>query len=124
MGFLNIPGLCSLSVCTLISLQGLRYFIVQHPADCSPFHSVVQQSLAEESSSSSSTRSEGNDPNRYCRLCCAPFSNPLVAQQHYGGKKHRRSEARKKILEELGDKGVPAESGTCGKQDMSMCCSL
>lgn len=27
MGFLNIPGLCSLLVCTFISLQGLRYFI-------------------------------------------------------------------------------------------------
>ncbi|NWR57641.1 ZMAT1 protein, partial [Bucorvus abyssinicus] len=77
------------------------------------------QPLSEESSSSSSTRSKVNDPNKYCRLCCAPFANPLVAQQHYGGKKHRRSEARKKILEELGDKAVPAESGTCGKQDMS-----
>ncbi|KFQ08227.1 Zinc finger matrin-type protein 1, partial [Leptosomus discolor] len=51
-------------------------------------------------------------PDKYCKLCCAPFNNPFAAQQHYVGKKHRRNEARKKILEELGDKGVPAESST------------
>ncbi|KAM6402360.1 lysine-rich coiled-coil protein 1 [Pluvialis apricaria] len=69
-------------------------------------------SKAEESSSSSNTMLKLNDPDKYCRLCCAPFNNPLTAQQHYVGKKHRRNEARKKVLEELGDKAVPAESGT------------
>ncbi|KAM9294952.1 lysine-rich coiled-coil protein 1 [Morus bassanus] len=69
-------------------------------------------SKAEESSSSSNTRLKLNDPDKYCKLCCAPFNNPLTAQQHYVGKKHRRNEARKKILEELGDKAVPAESST------------
>ncbi|XP_049653214.1 lysine-rich coiled-coil protein 1 [Accipiter gentilis] len=69
-------------------------------------------SNAEESSSSSNTSLKLNDPDKYCKLCCAPFNNPLVAQQHYVGKKHRRNEARKKILEELGDKAVPAESST------------
>ncbi|NXN73456.1 ZMAT1 protein, partial [Himantopus himantopus] len=72
----------------------------------------TQPVSAEESSSSSNTRLKLNDPEKYCKLCCAPFNNPLTAQQHYGGKKHRRNEARKKILEELGDKAVPAESGT------------
>ncbi|XP_010295727.1 PREDICTED: zinc finger matrin-type protein 1-like [Phaethon lepturus] len=71
-------------------------------------------SNAEESSSSSNTRLKLNDPDKYCKLCCAPFNNPLVAQEHYVGKKHRRNEARKKILEELGDKAVPAESSTNG----------
>ncbi|KFZ60708.1 Zinc finger matrin-type protein 1, partial [Podiceps cristatus] len=66
-------------------------------------------SEAEESSSSSSIRLKLSDEDKYCKLCCAPFNHPLVAQQHYVGKKHRRNEARKKILEELGDK-VPAES--------------
>ncbi|KAM7112983.1 lysine-rich coiled-coil protein 1 isoform 2-T5 [Ciconia maguari] len=72
----------------------------------------VLPSEAEESSSSSNTRLKLNDPDKYCKLCCAPFNNPLVAQQHYVGKKHRRNEARKKILEDLGDKAVPAESST------------
>ncbi|KFP98101.1 Zinc finger matrin-type protein 1, partial [Haliaeetus albicilla] len=72
----------------------------------------MQPVSAEESSSSSNTKLKLNDPDKYCKLCCAPFNNPLVAQQHYVGKKHRRNEARKKILEELGDKAVPAESST------------
>ncbi|XP_009946375.1 PREDICTED: zinc finger matrin-type protein 1-like [Leptosomus discolor] len=69
-------------------------------------------SKAEESLSFSNTRLKLDDPDKYCKLCCAPFNNPFAAQQHYVGKKHRRNEARKKILEELGDKGVPAESST------------
>ncbi|NXE83674.1 ZMAT1 protein, partial [Cochlearius cochlearius] len=67
-----------------------------------------------ESSSSSNIRLKLNDPEKYCKLCCAPFNNPLMAQQHYVGKKHRRNEARKKILEKLGDKAIPAESSTNG----------
>nr|XP_009684380.1 PREDICTED: lysine-rich coiled-coil protein 1 [Struthio camelus australis] len=69
-------------------------------------------SKAEESSSSSNTSLELNDPDKYCKLCCAPFNNPLMAHQHYVGKKHRRNEARKKMMEELGDKAVLAESNT------------
>ncbi|NXT55795.1 ZMAT1 protein, partial [Pluvianellus socialis] len=72
----------------------------------------TQPVSAEESSSSSNARLKLNDPDKYCTLCCAPLNNPLAAQQHYIGKKHRRNEARKKILEELGDKAIPAESGT------------
>ncbi|KFV18345.1 Zinc finger matrin-type protein 1, partial [Tauraco erythrolophus] len=68
-------------------------------------------SKAEEPLSSSNRRLTLNDP-KYCKLCCVPFNKPLVAQQHYVGKKHRRSEARKKILEELGDKAVPVEAST------------
>ncbi|KAF1499341.1 Zinc finger matrin-type protein 1, partial [Eudyptula minor] len=75
---------------------------------------TIQPVSAEESSSSSNTRLKLNDPDKYCKLCCAPFNNPLVAQQHYVGKKHKRNEARRKILEELGDKAVPAESSTNG----------
>ncbi|KAM9378020.1 lysine-rich coiled-coil protein 1 [Phaethornis superciliosus] len=69
-------------------------------------------SKADESLSSSNTGLNFNDPGKFCGLCCAPFSNPFVAQEHYTGKKHRRNEARKKLLEELGDKAIPVESGT------------
>ncbi|NXC69072.1 ZMAT1 protein, partial [Anhinga anhinga] len=79
----------------------------------------MQPISAEESSSSSNTRLKLNDPDKYCKLCCALFNNPVTAQQHYVGKKHRRNEARRKILEELGDKAIPAESSTNGKQNMS-----
>ncbi|KFU88104.1 Zinc finger matrin-type protein 1, partial [Chaetura pelagica] len=72
----------------------------------------MQPVPAEESSSSSNSKLNLNDPEKYCRLCCAPFNNPVTAHQHYVGKKHRRNEARKKLLEELGDKAIPAESST------------
>ncbi|NWI20484.1 ZMAT1 protein, partial [Crypturellus soui] len=74
----------------------------------------TQPISAEESTSASNKSSELNDPERYCKLCCAPFNNPLVAHQHYVGKKHRRNEARKKVMEEMGDKAAPAESSTNG----------
>ncbi|NXW84898.1 ZMAT1 protein, partial [Alopecoenas beccarii] len=65
-----------------------------------------------ESSLSSNTRLKLNDSDKYCELCSAPFNNSFMAQQHYIGKKHRRNEARKKLLEELGDKAIPAGSST------------
>ncbi|XP_073418194.1 zinc finger matrin-type protein 1-like isoform X3 [Dendrobates tinctorius] len=52
-----------------------------------------------------------SDPNKYCKLCCASFNKPLVAQQHYNGKKHARNEARRKMMEELGETGVPMDTG-------------
>ncbi|XP_061849211.1 zinc finger matrin-type protein 1-like [Colius striatus] len=69
-------------------------------------------SKGKESTSSYNTRLKINDSDKYCKLCCAPFNSPLAAQEHYVGKKHRRTEARKKILERLGDKVVPAGSST------------
>ncbi|XP_075712511.1 lysine-rich coiled-coil protein 1 isoform X2 [Rhinoderma darwinii] len=51
-----------------------------------------------------------SDPNKYCKLCCASFNKPLVAQQHYNGKKHARNEARRKMMEEMGDTGVTMDS--------------
>ncbi|KAM6346002.1 LOW QUALITY PROTEIN: lysine-rich coiled-coil protein 1 [Podargus strigoides] len=90
------------------------------PAQSVQLVSALQKPSAEKSlllseaksSSSSSTRVKLNDSDKYCKLCCAPFSNPLVAQQHYFGKKHKRNGGRKEMLEELGDKAIPAESST------------
>ncbi|KAM4049527.1 lysine-rich coiled-coil protein 1 [Anomaloglossus baeobatrachus] len=52
-----------------------------------------------------------SDPNKYCKLCCASFNKPLVAQQHYNGKKHARNESRQRMMEEMGETGVPMDSG-------------
>uniref|UniRef100_A0A8D0GK52 Zinc finger matrin-type 1 n=1 Tax=Sphenodon punctatus TaxID=8508 RepID=A0A8D0GK52_SPHPU len=59
--------------------------------------------------SSSNVALDLNDPDKYCKLCSAPFNNPLMAHQHYVGKKHKRNEARKKLMEEMGQEAVPAE---------------
>ncbi|XP_009873938.1 PREDICTED: zinc finger matrin-type protein 1-like [Apaloderma vittatum] len=71
-------------------------------------------SEAAESSSSSDTKLNLNDPEKYCKLCCAPFNNPLMAWEHYVGKRHRKNEARQKVLKKLGDSAVPAEFVTSG----------
>ncbi|XP_039398233.1 lysine-rich coiled-coil protein 1 isoform X1 [Mauremys reevesii] len=71
---------------------------------------LSQDSNVEESTSSSSNALDLNDPDKYCKLCSAPFNNPLMAHQHYVGKKHKRNEARKKMMAEMGEEAVPAES--------------
>ena len=43
----------------------------------------------------------GGEAGKYCCLCGAWFNNPLMAQQHYEGKKHRRNAARARLLEQL-----------------------
>ncbi|CAM5126902.1 unnamed protein product [Natator depressus] len=42
------------------------------------------------------------DSDRYCQLCAAWFNNPMMAQQHYDGKKHKKNAARVDLLEQLG----------------------
>eukprot|EP00064_Thunnus_orientalis_P001044 superscaffoldBa00000063_g1045 len=43
----------------------------------------------------------GREAGKYCCLCGAWFNNPLMAQQHYEGKKHRRNAARARLVEQL-----------------------
>ncbi|XP_010220426.1 PREDICTED: zinc finger matrin-type protein 4 [Tinamus guttatus] len=42
------------------------------------------------------------DSERHCQLCAAWFNNPLMAQQHYEGKKHKKNAARAELLQQLG----------------------
>ncbi|XP_041424647.1 zinc finger matrin-type protein 4-like isoform X2 [Xenopus laevis] len=45
----------------------------------------------------------GNESRKFCDLCRAWFNNPLMAQQHYEGKKHKKNAARAKLLQRLGE---------------------
>ncbi|XP_030067512.1 zinc finger protein 346 [Microcaecilia unicolor] len=38
------------------------------------------------------------DPDKFCRLCHATFNNPLMAKQHYVGKKHKKQETKLKLM--------------------------
>ncbi|XP_013846410.1 zinc finger matrin-type protein 1 isoform X2 [Sus scrofa] len=60
--------------------------------------------------SSSSSALDLNNPNKYCKLCPASFNSPLMAQQHYVGKKHKRNEARKKFVDKIREKPLLAKS--------------
>ncbi|XP_032869673.1 zinc finger matrin-type protein 4 isoform X1 [Amblyraja radiata] len=42
------------------------------------------------------------DSARFCQLCNAWFNNPMMAQQHYDGKKHKKNAARADLMEQLG----------------------
>uniref|UniRef100_H3A7Y4 Matrin-type domain-containing protein n=1 Tax=Latimeria chalumnae TaxID=7897 RepID=H3A7Y4_LATCH len=42
-------------------------------------------------------------PGKFCRLCRSWFNNPMMAQQHYDGKKHKKNAARAQLLQHLGE---------------------
>ncbi|KAM9451627.1 zinc finger protein 346 isoform 1-T1 [Clarias gariepinus] len=50
-----------------------------------------------------------NDPNRFCNICQASFNNPLMAQQHYSGKKHKKHLTKQKLMETFGPSATPGE---------------
>ncbi|KAI2658023.1 Zinc finger matrin-type protein 4 [Labeo rohita] len=54
------------------------------------------------------------EAGKYCCLCGAWFNNPLMAQQHYEGKKHKRNAARARLLEQLaGSLDANESTGQC-----------
>ncbi|XP_053314122.1 lysine-rich coiled-coil protein 1 [Spea bombifrons] len=82
-------------------------------ADYSPSSPVVEKSTPQdantEQQSSTDNEVDLTDPDKYCKLCCASFNKPLVALQHYSGKKHARNVARKRMMEEMEESGDPLE---------------
>lgn len=50
------------------------------------------------------------DPNRFCSICQASFNNPLMAQQHYNGKKHKKHLTKQKLMETYGPSIVPGQN--------------
>ncbi|KAI2540292.1 zinc finger protein 346 [Homo sapiens] len=48
------------------------------------------------------------DPDKFCSLCHATFNDPVMAQQHYVGKKHRKQETKLKLMARYGRLADPA----------------
>ncbi|XP_068587814.1 zinc finger protein 346 isoform X2 [Cebidichthys violaceus] len=67
---------------------------------------------ADDSSGTPATGDGGNngDPDRFCSICQASFNNPLMAQQHYVGKKHRKQMTKQKLMETYGPSTAPAST--------------
>ncbi|XP_040007177.1 zinc finger protein 346 isoform X3 [Xiphias gladius] len=65
---------------------------------------------ADDSSGVSATGNDNNDPDRFCSICQASFNNPLMAQQHYVGKKHRKQTTKLKLMETYGPSTAPAST--------------
>ncbi|KAL0964626.1 hypothetical protein UPYG_G00326660 [Umbra pygmaea] len=59
---------------------------------------------------------------KYCCLCGAWFNNPVMAQQHYEGKKHRRNAARALLIEQLaGSLDATETTGLRSSYSCSVC---
>ncbi|XP_042333135.1 zinc finger matrin-type protein 1-like [Sceloporus undulatus] len=69
-----------------------------------------QDSKTEDPHSLYATTLDKDDPEKYCKLCSISFNNPVMANQHYVGKKHKRNEVRKKLLAEMGTSAIPVEA--------------
>uniref|UniRef100_A0A3B4A8R9 Zinc finger protein 346 n=1 Tax=Periophthalmus magnuspinnatus TaxID=409849 RepID=A0A3B4A8R9_9GOBI len=49
-----------------------------------------------------------SNPNHFCSVCQASFNNPMMAEQHYQGKKHQKHLKKQKLMETYGVASVPA----------------
>nr|XP_013806679.1 PREDICTED: zinc finger protein 346 isoform X4 [Apteryx mantelli mantelli] len=66
--------------------------------------------------SSNEENKDITDPDKFCSLCHATFNNPLMAKQHYVGKKHRKQETKHKLMAHYGrTPDAPASSFMAGK---------
>ncbi|KAK7131435.1 hypothetical protein R3I94_016536 [Phoxinus phoxinus] len=81
-----------------------------------PSVNAVQNPISQEQSDTSGSADQEvdlDDPNKYCTLCSASFNNPLVAQQHYSGRKHQRNQARTEMLDQMGEQSEHVSSLIC-----------
>ncbi|XP_060039243.1 zinc finger matrin-type protein 1 isoform X1 [Erinaceus europaeus] len=65
-----------------------------------------------------------NNPSKYCKLCPASFNSPLMAQQHYVGKKHKRNEARKKYVDKIRERPPPGKSDANARHKRNYDCYI
>ncbi|XP_061473564.1 zinc finger protein 346 isoform X7 [Rhineura floridana] len=56
-----------------------------------------------------------SDPDKFCSLCHATFNNPLMAKQHYVGKKHKKQETKLKLMAHYGRTPEEPAASTAGK---------
>ncbi|XP_031163943.1 zinc finger protein 346 isoform X2 [Sander lucioperca] len=91
----------------------------QAPAVASPKPPVASQTSptvqpkkkpADDSSGAPGGGGNNNNPDRFCSICQASFNNPLMAQQHYVGKKHRKQMTKLKLMETYGPSNAPAST--------------
>ncbi|KAM6467888.1 zinc finger protein 346 isoform 2-T2 [Liasis olivaceus] len=65
--------------------------------------------------SSSEENQNTSDPDKFCNLCHATFNNPLMAKQHYVGKKHKKQETKLKLMAHYGRTPEEPVASTAGK---------
>ncbi|XP_069779721.1 zinc finger matrin-type protein 1-like isoform X2 [Narcine bancroftii] len=91
---------CSITVSTDVENKSSERITSVH----SESPEMVMQDTTKEVSVTATTALDQEDPNKFCKLCNASFKNTLMAQQHYIGKKHKKNDTRRQLMEELGKK--------------------
>lgn len=81
---------------------------------------------ADNSSSAPATggSDNNNNPDRFCSICQASFNNPLMAQQHYVGKKHRKQMTKMKLMETYGPSTTPGQTTQAGDYLCDLKCKI
>ncbi|XP_034406454.1 zinc finger protein 346 isoform X2 [Cyclopterus lumpus] len=80
-------------------------------ASQTPATPPAKKKPADDSSAVTATGGDNNsNPDRFCSICQASFNNPLMAQQHYVGKKHRKQMTKQKLMETYGPSTAPAST--------------
>uniref|UniRef100_A0A8C8S2K1 Zinc finger protein 346 n=2 Tax=Pelusios castaneus TaxID=367368 RepID=A0A8C8S2K1_9SAUR len=75
--------------------------------------------------SSNEENKDTSDPEKFCSLCHATFNNPLMAKQHYVGKKHKKQETKLKLMAHYGrTSDAPASSSLAGKGYPCSTCNI
>ncbi|XP_078534805.1 lysine-rich coiled-coil protein 1 isoform X3 [Lissotriton helveticus] len=97
------------------------------PSDfLSPQPEKAKQDVKIDLNSLSDNTVDFNDPDKYCKLCSAQFNNPLMAQDHYVGKRHARSKHRIRMMAEMEEEPVLSDSSKAAGPGSFMCpmCSI
>ncbi|XP_029546924.1 zinc finger protein 346 isoform X2 [Salmo trutta] len=71
---------------------------------------VKKKTQSEEASSMASSGPAEDDQDHFCSICHASFNNPLMAKQHYEGKKHKKQLTQQKLMETYGPSTAPAST--------------
>lgn len=74
---------------------------VEDAAEASAWDDMVQEQ--KESTVCAAQGVDLSDPDKYCKLCAASFNNPMMAAEHYSGRKHQRNLARQELHNKLGE---------------------
>ncbi|CAL8265582.1 unnamed protein product [Merluccius merluccius] len=75
-----------------------------------PKKSLVAEPSVSVAGAAAGGSSNNNNPDRFCSICQASFNNPLMAQQHYAGKKHKKQLTKQKLMETYGPSTSPAST--------------
>lgn len=118
--FVSIP-LKYLNVIYILSFKCHYFSLTVTVAAQTPAAAQQKKKPGDDSSSTLSTGSNNNNnnnnPDRFCSICQASFNNPLMAQQHYMGKKHRKQMTKLKLMETYGPSTTPGQTPQPGTHE-------